>query len=111
MTNRAPPLSLQTTVAWCRSRSASNSATLVATAYRDSPAPSNTPLELEANRERIGNKKAGLAVKSQFRGGSTETAPPSNRTRIERELRVRRELAARNRSSERVSEPRCSPFE
>ena len=43
-----------------------------------------TPLELNANRERIEREKTDLDVKSQFRGGSVELAPHSNRTRIER---------------------------
>ena len=40
------------------------------------------PLDLEANRERIGIENPGPAVKPQFRGGTAEPAPPP---RIERE--------------------------
>ena len=42
------------------------------------------PVELEADRERIGVEKTGLVVKLQFSVGTAETAPPSNRTGIER---------------------------
>ena len=40
------------------------------------------PLELEANRRRIGIEKTGPAVKPQFREGTAEPAPSP---RIERE--------------------------
>ena len=41
-----------------------------------SSAPDAHPLQLEANRERIGIEKTGPAVKLQFRGGTAEPAPP-----------------------------------
>ena len=50
-----------------------------------------TPLELEADRERIGSQKTGLVVKPEVRGDPAESEPPSNRTPIERPDIIRHE--------------------
>ena len=65
----------------------------------------HTPLELSANREAGASSRRESAVQRD----PWTNAPPSNRTRIERELGVRREFAARNRSSEGVRGLRCPP--